>query len=231
MSLSITIVTPMPGAVLTPNFTASGSFSTFLMERGKDRVLDWNLRMRLAYTISVNVTKGSQTWGPFAGVPNGTNWQASVSGIPAGTGYTVTATISDGTDMASHAIETVDVQDAPGIQILQITPPPTPYLDERDKFDLDGKFVDATADYMFAFPYTIRTTMSTTDIPATGGKHYKVTYNFGNAVDLEGKDGEPLDKPNKKWKLKKIKVLEGQIVMVFLKKGSSYIARNVSQLF
>lgn len=102
---------------------------------------------------------------------------------------------------------------------------------ERDKFDLDGKFVNATADYMFAFPYTIRTTMSTTDIPARGGKHYRVTYNFGNAVDLEGKDGEPLDKPNKKWKLKKIKVLEGQIVMVFLKKGSSYIARNVSQLF
>jgi hypothetical protein len=218
----------MPGAVVSPTFPVAG---TYVNTVRKDETEDRNYLRRTEAVLSVKVTKGASTYGPFGVTTSGNQWSATAT-VPPGTGYTVTASITDGTDIASHSIETIDVEEAPLIIIENIDPPPLKAADtplEKKAHKLEGKHLPADADGIFAFPYTLLLLPSVSGLPE-GGKHYHVSYRFGSPVSGEGRLGD-VDKDKKKWKLKELKVEPHQFVMVFLERKGQVIATNSSRLF
>ena len=124
MALSVTINTPMPNATVTSPFSVNGTYtarSIGIVGGAQDR----NLAL-LAPAIFVTVTKGANSYGPFWAImdnPLPGQWQATATGIPNGLDYTVTAKLTQGMDIATHVVEYVDVNAAPGIQM---DPPPHP---------------------------------------------------------------------------------------------------------
>jgi hypothetical protein len=228
----------MPGAVLTPTFQVSGTYVNFFDSHVRDR----NLLLLSALTLTVTATKGGVSY-PFTVAidsPQPLCWTATpVNPIPVDTGYTITASVTDGTDVATSSIETVDVANLPVITVIQDFPslerphgavrPLLLPLGTKKHIDFDGAFTADGVDGMFGVPYTLIVTSTTTALP-TGGRRRDVTYQFGSPVVSEAVSGN-LDNPHKQWHLKKINVEAGQFVMVFLSQDGAPIAMNASHLF
>ncbi|MBM3979196.1 MAG: hypothetical protein FJ304_02710 [Planctomycetes bacterium] len=105
MALSIEIITPTPGAQLPMTFEVCGKYSNTEITRDPpDR------NAIVGTTITVTLARNGVVLATVAGIVCGPQkWHANFNNVGALTDYVLTATISDGVDQASHAVETVDV--------------------------------------------------------------------------------------------------------------------------
>lgn len=162
MPLSVTVTYPMPGAVLTPSFHVCGTYIVNeILITEVEKSLDRNAQLLVTPIILVTVTKGNVSFGPFPATfcPGSGRWEAQIPGVAPDSGYTLTATIQQGINVVSHAIEWIDVSLFPMMMFSVICctpgPPPPPPLptgegelaeepeDEDEEFDgYDGNRVE-----------------------------------------------------------------------------------------
>jgi hypothetical protein len=155
MPLSVTVTYPMPGATLSLSFQVCGTYlrnEILITEAAKSP--DRNAQVIASPLIEVTVTKGNVTFGPFPAVfcPDGRGWMAMVQGVGPDSGYTLTATIRQGTNVVSHAIEWIDVAYMPMLMYSVACctggppGPPVPPLEDEFTGELAGEDEDDDED-------------------------------------------------------------------------------------
>jgi len=240
MPLSVTITYPMPQAILkAAGFNVCGTYAINEILKEVAASSDRNLQLTTNSTITVTLSNGTDTAGPVTATPcdadDGT-WEAAFEDVPVGNTYTVTATITQGQNTTSHAIEWVHAQAnlrmfLP-VQCCQdknaVNPITVLALNTvNKKVPLEGGYTPAGADEIFCAIWKIDATTTTTTVG--GGTHHRVAYRQG-PVHKPGKYGD-LDKPGKKWKFKDIEVDSGTYVTVHLKQGGTVVASAASALY
>ena len=259
MPFSVTITYPMPGATLTPLFNVCGTaIVTEILKEFADAP-DRNAQLLTTPLITVTVTKGNVVVATAIAsfCPSGGGWQAIISGVGPDTGYTVTATMSLGANVVSHAIEWVDVSFFPlmmfSVICCPLLPPAPPqagdeYTEEsEDEGESEGAGnrvtllpasagrTPVTLSGTYADPSAddmfgvVRKVVETlTATPLPGGgTHYHVTYRQGGA--LPGKYGSLETATD--WELADIEVEPKTFIMFHLKRWGHVIAQTSSGLF
>ncbi len=240
MPLSVTVTYPMPQAVLPQTFNVCGTYIVNEIDKDLRKHPDRNVRAFTNPVINVTVTKGNVSFGPFTAYfcDDGSSWEAAVSGIGADTGYTVTATITQGGNMVSHAVEWVDVEMFPPLPIVVICcgmNPPAPPAHRvtllpagtvRKPVLLGGTHTYPGADDIFGVPWELHVVTTTTPISG-GGTHTHHRYRQGHP--LPGKYGTL--KAGGVWDVNGVEVNDGTFIVVYLKSRGRIVAHNSSPLY
>jgi hypothetical protein len=238
MPPSVTILSPMPQSYLPNNFMVCGTaiFQTVLVESKKGPT-DRNEELTNTPGIQVTVTKGGTTYGPFDAtfcVDDPSRWEASVEDVPADDLYTLTATLTQGSNTVSHSIEWVHVQNGPVVAIAYIccgaNPPPQPVNPFRvlalgtlkSKEKLVGKF-KGTIDDVFGSAWSLNVTKTVT------GGNVHVVYQLGSPVH-PGKYGT-FHAGNKTFELVDVEVDANTVVVVCVKRNGKVIGQTTSALY
>ncbi len=200
---TVTITNPMAGAQLKCPFKVCGTSSgnTF---SGKTQ--DRNLHLRLLSTLEVKVTKGTTSYGTITWrFCEGTtdNWEATVDGVPVGTGYKITATIDDGANSASTSVGPISVvQNPPVIVPVACCPdpevtkaPPLLPLGATGTTTLSGTYTPDDVTEVLVIRQKLVTVFTEQPAPR-GGRHIHAECTAGALI--RGK-GATIDTRNKSW--------------------------------